>query len=369
MKIGRNAPCWCGSGKKFKKCHLDRDKQTPISEQTLYKQFNSFYSQKYCSVPEPMKDGCSGKIVKAHSISKSSSLKEISSNGHVLTTFKTGANFNNGFDISPQKIGLQKASTFTGFCNYHDNHLFQPIEKKDFEISEENCFLVAYRALTREIFVKEKSAGTFDLLKNLDKGKSIDQQISIQAGHKWTYENNDLTKNDLEYLKKKMDSILLSKDYSGVSHIVFTLAEPPMVMTSAAVAPRFDFQGKELQKISMQPEKIPSYIIVNSFSSASTGYICLSCIDEHIPAADQFYASLCNSKSIEDSLTAFIFLSIENNYLSEEWWSGLGKPQKSYIENLFSQGVTTPTVSDALIDTKDLGAFEIENTKLLNMKN
>jgi preprotein translocase subunit SecA len=20
-KIGRNAPCWCGSGKKFKKCH------------------------------------------------------------------------------------------------------------------------------------------------------------------------------------------------------------------------------------------------------------------------------------------------------------------------------------------------------------
>ena len=20
-KIGRNAPCWCGSGKKYKKCH------------------------------------------------------------------------------------------------------------------------------------------------------------------------------------------------------------------------------------------------------------------------------------------------------------------------------------------------------------
>ena len=21
-KLGRNAPCWCGSGKKYKKCHL-----------------------------------------------------------------------------------------------------------------------------------------------------------------------------------------------------------------------------------------------------------------------------------------------------------------------------------------------------------
>lgn len=24
-KIGRNAPCWCGSGKKYKKCHLNED--------------------------------------------------------------------------------------------------------------------------------------------------------------------------------------------------------------------------------------------------------------------------------------------------------------------------------------------------------
>lgn len=26
-KIGRNAPCWCGSGLKFKKCHLILDKR------------------------------------------------------------------------------------------------------------------------------------------------------------------------------------------------------------------------------------------------------------------------------------------------------------------------------------------------------
>jgi hypothetical protein len=24
-KLGRNDPCWCGSGKKFKKCHLGKD--------------------------------------------------------------------------------------------------------------------------------------------------------------------------------------------------------------------------------------------------------------------------------------------------------------------------------------------------------
>ena len=25
MSIGRNDPCWCGSGVKYKKCHLDFD--------------------------------------------------------------------------------------------------------------------------------------------------------------------------------------------------------------------------------------------------------------------------------------------------------------------------------------------------------
>jgi len=26
MNLGRNDPCWCGSGKKYKKCHYKSDK-------------------------------------------------------------------------------------------------------------------------------------------------------------------------------------------------------------------------------------------------------------------------------------------------------------------------------------------------------
>jgi uncharacterized protein YecA (UPF0149 family) len=26
-ELGRNEPCWCGSGKKYKKCHLAKDKR------------------------------------------------------------------------------------------------------------------------------------------------------------------------------------------------------------------------------------------------------------------------------------------------------------------------------------------------------
>ena len=27
MKLGKNEPCWCGSGEKYKRCHLDFDEK------------------------------------------------------------------------------------------------------------------------------------------------------------------------------------------------------------------------------------------------------------------------------------------------------------------------------------------------------
>ena len=367
MKLGRNKPCWCGSGKKFKKCHLDRDTQKPINEGVIHKQINGFYTQKYCSVPNEMKCDCSGRIIKAHSISKSSSLKEIALNGHVLTTFKGAVSFKNGIEIKPKKIGIQKASTFTGFCSYHDKAIFQPIEDVDFSISEKNCFLVAYRAVSRELFVKQRSTGTFDLVKELDKGKSIEQQKEIQAVYKRLSTNNDLSTSDLKFIKDKLDQMLIKSEYNSLKHVVFTLSEPPKVMTSAAVGPTFDFQGKKIQKFSQDPDEIPSYIIINSFSSQGVGYICLPWIDEHKSVGESFYKSLQNSDCIEGSLLAFIFTNIENNYLSEDWWSALNSTEKSYLMGLYYQGVMIPTYSDALRNALDLKAFQVIITTKLGV--
>nr|WP_249544520.1 SEC-C metal-binding domain-containing protein [Escherichia coli] len=33
MKLGRNDKCWCNSGLKYKKCHLGRDRETPVSNE------------------------------------------------------------------------------------------------------------------------------------------------------------------------------------------------------------------------------------------------------------------------------------------------------------------------------------------------
>jgi len=68
-KIGRNDPCWCGSGKKYKRCHYGResmDEQNPFfSEKQIIKNF----SKKYCLHPNASENECKGEIQDSKTIS------------------------------------------------------------------------------------------------------------------------------------------------------------------------------------------------------------------------------------------------------------------------------------------------------------
>ena len=365
MKHGRNEPCWCGSGRKYKNCHLNRDKQKPIDKSKIFKQLNSFYDYKVCSAPDLIKHECTEDIIKAHSVSKGSSLKEISINGHVLTTFKATAIDKNTLKIEPKTIGINRASTFTGFCSHHDNSLFSEIEDKDFKIADLTCFLIAYRAVARELFVKKRASSTYEMSHELDKGKNLPFQKNFQAMHAHLSKNNDLSTTDLEYIKNIYDTCYTSKNFTPMQHLAFTLENAPKIMTSAAVAPLTDFQGNILQTITNDPNKIPDYIIVNIFSSNGTGYIVLSWLEEHDKTCKNLYKSLMKSKSPEDSLTVFVFALIENIYLSEEWWENIEKPDRDILIKMISQGVTLPTYNDALVTDKLFGAFKIIGTTSL----
>ena len=55
-------------------------------------------------------------------------------------------------------VGRNKATTFTGFCEHHDNSIFEPIEKHDYiPRNREQEFLFAYRALAKEYYTKREA--------------------------------------------------------------------------------------------------------------------------------------------------------------------------------------------------------------------
>src|SRR5579863_3632270 len=128
MQLGRNDPCWCGSGKKFKRCHLDRDKLARPTIQEISKGQRGAASLRVCLAEHLGPEPCRGGIVRAHSLSRRASLERIARKQHVygfrgsFTDLRRSAGI-----ILPRLIGVREASTFTGFCEGHDGRLFKTI--------------------------------------------------------------------------------------------------------------------------------------------------------------------------------------------------------------------------------------------------
>src|SRR6266566_2495956 len=179
-KIGRNAPCWCGSGLKYKKCHLNRDREEPVKHYEINKRLRKIFHPKFCLHPDASPHTC-GKIVKAHTIQRRGGLNRIARNGHVYT-FLLGSNQGKDRDViaNPELIGINEASTMTGFCELHDNKTFEPIESHSFKSNQHHAFLLAYRAICREYYENASASDMVALFRTLDKGRSIAEQKRFQ---------------------------------------------------------------------------------------------------------------------------------------------------------------------------------------------
>lgn len=361
--LGRNQLCWCGSGIKFKKCHLNIESQPPVESYAVTKALKSFKAEKRCSVPQDLICECSGKIINAHSVSKSSSLKAIAEDGHVLALSVRSKNKGRP-TIEIERLGINNASTFTGFCTVHDKRLFSPIEDAPFDATPLHCFLVTYRAVSRELFSKAYASKVFGLMKTLDRGRGLYQQLAIQAASSSLGENNDLTTGDLNYIKQKLDGMLTSGDYQNLGYAIFTLESPPPIMGSAIVGPTFDFDGLEAQRVSSIPSEMPDYMAINAFSSEGRGYVVFSWLAEHSETCVKLVRQFIDKKLSADSLAVFILMLIENFYISPKWWSELDTKVQDLIKRLYSQGVETHTDGDSVKASVPLNFPAITNISL-----
>ena len=138
MKTGRNEPCPCGSGKKYKKCCLYKPDEQRFAEAIMYSSENIRNEARIKQCLHPNKDECDGKIIKAHAIQNNRILNKISDNGIVITM----DGVSNLIFQSSDKKGRKIATTFTGFCSYHDKTLFQDVEDKDFVGTKKQIFLL-----------------------------------------------------------------------------------------------------------------------------------------------------------------------------------------------------------------------------------
>lgn len=340
-KPRRNGPCWCGSGKKYKKCHLNRVQEAPVAPQEVISEVQKA-NTKYCLHPLATED-CEGCIVRAHSIQRSGGLARIARDGHVYTVIPTfGDLLRNDGQITPKLTGVMEATTFTGFCSKHDCTTFKPIESVPFIASHEQCFLLGYRALCRSLYAKKSQDKLLSLQRTLDRGKSEAEQVLYQHYIKAYSAGVGKGLEDLSIHKQEYDKSLLSNDFSRAKYYVIWFDSTPSVLCTGAASPEMDFAGRwvygpdELGDLKRHCDVLCFTLIPTDVGGAAV-FTWLGESEKCSQLADSV-ADLSDGE-IPDAVLRFVFELFEDIAIAPSWWDGLSETHRHAFVRRVNAGV------------------------------
>jgi len=369
MKVGRNAPCPCGSGKKYKKCCLERgpnpvdlkekfrDLSTLSMEELKRKYgdifkpdtetkkiFSKFQKLAYheLNIPcfHPNKQECSPGIIKAHSISKSLLRRLVDTTNHVAMF---GAVFLP--DIPPvvgiRRVGINEATIFTGLCSKHDNATFELIDTSDPAGFDTECqFLMCYRALLKELFAKTRQLEISKRQVDLIIKETNPESPVIPFAILYSYGCYVAT-HFLCLMKRNFEIVLQSRDFlSYLDYGVRKISRFIPISVCSLFLPVKDSQGNVINDLS-DYKAVPKYFFITIVPSASETYIFYATQKHQTSMLAGYIRPLqdLDEAGLFDYLSEMILKYSENFVMSPLYWDKFQKEKKVEIERLFKKAI------------------------------
>jgi hypothetical protein len=259
-----------------------------------------------------------------------------------------------GADGTPpyKLVGLKQASTFTGFCAGHDAELFRPLETRPFVASKKQLFLLAYRALSKEIYAKKFAIRSIPLLRKGDVGQGPLEQVTLQKNLYVHEQALRLSLRDLESSWKDYQTAFLSEDYDRFSAYLIFSDKSPDFAVSGGIHPEFDFQGRAIQNLASP--KCLDLITYTVLPLPSGGVFALVWDTKSAKSCHELASSLdaLRTEDVPDALVRFTYEHFENTYASPSWWEGLQEAQRRHLLDRIALSASSLAVrrADCLLD-------------------
>lgn len=335
VEIGRNDPCWCGSGKKYKRCHLDRERESPLPLLALAGQLRRFFRLKQCLHPHASRSTC-GRVIAAHTIQRQGALgKIVDGTGHCLSFYPpTGRDV-----VEPHRRGWREASTFAGFCDKHDASTFALLERIPFVGSREQCFLLAYRAECHELYQKQASDRSHHSLRQvIDRGMSPVDQVTVQEMQHWAGAGVRKGLAESRRFKAVMDQELLNGAFDSYRQLFVRFVGDLAIAGTGAPTPNRSLAGEERLRLH-DPDAAIQRIYVGVVPADGGGAIVFVWRKGEF-APESFIGDLLalDSAKLASVIAQFLFAYIENTYFSSKWWGDLAEHEKTHVRALATMG-------------------------------
>lgn len=266
------------------------------------------------------KDECRGKIKQAHSIQRNGRLSIIESevnknlSVYCFSNFKSDENYLMS-NLIP--IGKKEASTFYGFCDFHDTNLFSPIENFAFDIdSEMHYFLHSYRSFAHSFHKKKEELNYWD---NFDKTK-FDSMMpeEIKSYMKW---GNNLALTELEKIKAYLDDSLENKKWDNLEYLVYEKEGLYPFAVSSQMSPKVTYNGISMNN--HEDQNIPYENPIITFLPDINSTFVIIAAFPHEKKAVKLIRELekLNNFKLEKAITSLIIANCENTFFSPLFWN------------------------------------------------
>lgn len=284
-------------------------------------------------------------IINAHSIQKQGQLRLIAEDGHVL---RFNADFSTLTKSSgrpaPKKIGINRVSTFLGFCETHDGLRFERIDRGPLTPNHEEVALYGYRSLCRSYFAKENAVTLMDSMsrnRHITADKADLLRI-MKSGHELGFEQ-------LKRHKADYDQSLASDNFFDFSYVAFLSNSPMHLQLSGVLYPEFDFLAERLQDLS-NPQENRGLI---AFFTAPTKTGWAFCFAWHqssseicVPFIRSLATIMYEKYELADALIKFVFSNCENHAFRISWWNKLSSEVKQEIsDRILHMALPTATIA------------------------
>lgn len=287
---------------------------------------------------------CNNKIIRAHTIQENRILNQLSENGDVLYISYGDR------ELKFKKVGKGKATTFTGFCGYHDNKIFSPIENYDFiKENKEQQFLFAYRIIAREYYAKIHSKNIcekfMEALENPQ--KEIINGCPLQFLDSYTLEEckirqEQLLKStnydirDLNFYKKILNKSLKEEKFEVINTYCLEFDVKCGLAVASWCYLTQDLNVKVINDTFDYKEKMRP-LLITIFPQNNKTYILLSYFNED---KHKFKAFINQFKNLEEdkkkiAISNLIVFNCENFVFSPKHWSMLSDNEKELIKLRF----------------------------------
>lgn len=323
--MGKNdyRPCFCGSGKDFKSCCKGKTKNNKriYSDDVLSNpnRINSIMQEKLKSTDykvcfHPNKAECKKPIKNAHTIQNNGVLSIISENDKVRITdlfnkIRSGT--------ATREVRRKNATTFYGFCEFHDSAVFSDIENYSYNESIKQNFLHAYRTCSQEYHKKNR------MLKAVQESFKENPSVYNELGFVESYTNMEMSASDVEEYMNIFNTSIENSNFEIIDSYVYKFSKVYDFAVTTMFSPTYDLKGNLLNDIYSNDEERLKSIFVSFLPSDENSYLIISWLKED---SEHFESYINDIKEMNEEMLKIFLNNLlptysENIVLSPRLWN------------------------------------------------